>query len=484
MIGGRITVLVRGSGDVASAVAHALHQAGYAVALHEPEPTTTSRRGMAFADAVFDGAARLAGLTAERIDDPARIPAILTEADRIPLSIAPLPELLRLVEPDVLIDGRMRKRAIPERQRGWAPLTLGLGPNFMAGETVDVAVETAWGDHLGTVVERGTPRALAGEPRPILGHARDRFVYAPAAGVFCTARRLGERVRAGDVIGTIETATLVAPLSGCLRGLTRDGVPVAAGTKVIEVDPRGADAAYQGIGERPARIAAGVREALRRWQLGGVVRWVGAQRDVLVGDLRPRLSLRSLAGLPHLYGLGPLAGLRGEISIFDSVPAIASVRDGADVTEPRVDVKASFLLYAQVATWDETPITNPVHGTTELEAVLRRVARDRGVDLARPLPFLIRSEGASARFHVLDKRDDAPHGPREHERAKVRFTLSEGPIEVLGFRSDRHEGVFLPAGETVHMHLRTADGRRSGHLEHADLPPGSRLALPRRWPES
>ena len=65
---------------------------------------------------------------------------------------------------------------------------------------------------------------------------------------------------------------------------------------------------------------------------------------------------------------------------------------------------------------------------------------------------------------------------------KVRFTLLETPIEVLGFRSDRHEGVFIPAGETMHMHLRTLDGRRSGHLEDVDLPPGSRLALPRRWP--
>ncbi len=482
MIDGRITVLVRGSGDVASAVAHALHSAGYAVALHEDGPPTTSRRGMAFADAVFDGTASLAGLTAEHVEDPARIPTVLSVADRLPLTLAPVADVLRRVEPDVLVDARMRKRAAPESQRGWVPLTIGLGPNFVAGDRVDVAIETAWGDDLGAVLARGAPRPLAGEPRPILGHARDRFVYAPAGGVFRTTRRIGERVQAGEVIATIGALTLVAPLSGGLRGLTRDGVAVAAGTKVGEIDPRGPDAVSTGIGERPGRIAEGVVEALHWWQLGGVVRWVGAQRDVLTGDLRPRVRLHSLMGLSHLYALGPLAGLRGEISILDGVPAVACVRDGADVTEPRVDVDAAFLVYAQIAAWDERPIPDAVHGAAELDAVLSRAARTRGIDLARPVAFLIRSEGASARFHVLDRRGDAPHGPCEHERVKVRFRVSETPIEVLGFRSDRHAGVFIPAGETVHMHLRTLDGRRSGHLEDVDLPPGSRLALPRRWP--
>ena len=36
----------------------------------------------------------------------------------------------------------MRKRTVPEIQRGVAPLTIGLGPNFVASENVDVAIET------------------------------------------------------------------------------------------------------------------------------------------------------------------------------------------------------------------------------------------------------------------------------------------------------------------------------------------------------
>ena len=51
---------------------------------------------------------------------------------------------------------------------------------------------------------------------------------------------------------------LAAPLAGCLRGLIHHGAFVHAGTKVIEVDPRGRPERVFGIGERPRRIAQGV----------------------------------------------------------------------------------------------------------------------------------------------------------------------------------------------------------------------------------
>ena len=50
-----LKVLVRGVNDVASAVAHRLFTTGHAVAMHDVATPTTSRRGMAFADAMFSG---------------------------------------------------------------------------------------------------------------------------------------------------------------------------------------------------------------------------------------------------------------------------------------------------------------------------------------------------------------------------------------------------------------------------------------------
>jgi xanthine dehydrogenase accessory factor len=66
------------------------------------------------------------------------------------------------------------------------------------------------------------------------------------------------------VVARIDTVPLSVPLDGVLRGLTRDGVPVSASTKVVEVDPRGDPDLVRGIGERPARIAESVARALAR----------------------------------------------------------------------------------------------------------------------------------------------------------------------------------------------------------------------------
>lgn len=151
---------------------------------------------------------------------------------------------------------------MPEVQRGTAPLTIGLGPNFVAGRNVDVAIETSWGDTLGATVRYGPTLPFAGEPHSLGGLGRERFVYAPAAGVFKTITKIGASVAAGDTVAQIGNVDLRAPLTGIVRGLTRSGVEVAATTKVIEIDPRGEPSAAFGLGERPTRIAEGVCRAV------------------------------------------------------------------------------------------------------------------------------------------------------------------------------------------------------------------------------
>ena len=261
----RPTVLVRGSGDVGSAVAVVLHRAGYGVAIHEVAAPAAPRRGMAFADAVFDGACVLDGVTARRVELTA-LPAAVGGGEFVVITIDELSDVLEALDVDVLVDARMRKRDQPERQIGLAPLTIGLGPNVVAGETTDLAIETQWGESLGAVLRAGATRALGGEPRSFDGVGRERFVYAPVEGVLRTSASIAQRVRAGEVVATIGESSLAAPLDGILRGLTHDGVPVARGAKVVEVDPRGDVSKVVGLGERPRRIGEGALRAIAEWE--------------------------------------------------------------------------------------------------------------------------------------------------------------------------------------------------------------------------
>ena len=217
---------------------------------------------MAFVDALYHGTAELEGLLAKRARSLADLAYMLRCRRSIPVVDAPLESVVATVKPEVLVDARMRKRVEPESQRGLAQLTIGLGPNFEAERNVDVAVETAWGEELGRVVRSGGTRPLAGEPKAIEGHARDRYVYAPAAGVFATRFNVGDAVVEGEEVARIGDSVIRAPLAGCIRGITHTGAPVRERTKVLEIDPRGDPRAVLGLGERPRRIAEGVLQVI------------------------------------------------------------------------------------------------------------------------------------------------------------------------------------------------------------------------------
>lgn len=253
--------LVRGCGDIGSAVAYALFLTGHNVVIHDVPDPSFARRGMSFTDAMFEGVASLEGIGGRRTGDIFSVRRMLEKGDEIPLIALGFSKVLEYLRPQVLIDARMNKRSIPDRQLGLARLTVGLGPNFVAGETTDLVVETAW-DGLGTVLTEGSSRPLSGEPRPINGYGRERYVYAPIEGRFETASAIGSTVTRGEPIARIGTEVIRSPLDGCLRGITHSGAPVKAGTKVVEVDPRGDPARSFGIAERPQRISISVRNAV------------------------------------------------------------------------------------------------------------------------------------------------------------------------------------------------------------------------------
>ncbi len=251
-------VLVLGIGDIGSAVAHRLFRAGELAVIQDDPPPATSRRRMAFADAMFDGEAQLTGVIA-RLVSPAKLSSSTWSVRFVPVTATPPRGAIEKLKPDVIVDARMKKRGRPERLRRLARLTIGLGPGFVVGETVDVAVQTDW-DNPGRIFRAGATPAVLREAN---GHARERFLYAPRPGIFVSRCDIGDVVRRGEVIAKIGRGTVTAPLSGRLRGLARSGQPLAAGAEIAEIVPAGTDEKTVGIGDRPRRIADSVLTLVR-----------------------------------------------------------------------------------------------------------------------------------------------------------------------------------------------------------------------------
>jgi xanthine dehydrogenase accessory factor len=253
--------LVLGCGDVGSAVAHQLFRAGVQVVLCDLPRSAHARRGMAFTDALFDGEATLAGVTARRVADCAEVRECWREGAAVALLTIPEAEVLAAMSFDLLVDATMRRNRPPGDIRQHAPLTIGVGPGFAPGENCHVAIESQWGAQLGAVLDDRRTAPLAGGPKPLAGVGRERFVPAPVDGVWRTRAALGGHVGTGDVVGMLEGLPIRAPLDGTLRGVTRDGVRVRAGQRIVEVDPRESPQVF-GLGERPLAVATGVLRAL------------------------------------------------------------------------------------------------------------------------------------------------------------------------------------------------------------------------------
>jgi acetolactate decarboxylase len=207
---------------------------------------------------------------------------------------------------------------------------------------------------------------------------------------------------------------------------------------------------------------------------------VGAQRDVLRGDIGEHAAvLSSLSGLENLYALGPAEGLKGEVSVFDSEPSISRIINGKLQVYRGFNVKACFFVYAQVAAWRSVTIQSEIADDETLENYILNSASAFSINVAEPFPFLISATPVRATFHVLDKRDGLPHNPELHEKAKVRFALERERAAIIGFYSNRHRGIFTPGNANVHMHIKSADGRVSGHLEKIHFDGGATLSVPR-----
>jgi xanthine dehydrogenase accessory factor len=79
----RAVAVVLGCDEVASAIAHRLHRAGYGVVLIDRVDPSVSRRGMSFADAWYYGIAELSGIHAVFCASLRSIPSALHDGSSI-----------------------------------------------------------------------------------------------------------------------------------------------------------------------------------------------------------------------------------------------------------------------------------------------------------------------------------------------------------------------------------------------------------------
>jgi acetolactate decarboxylase len=122
----------------------------------------------------------------------------------------------------------------------------------------------------------------------------------------------------------------------------------------------------------------------------GSVEYVGAQKEIFkTGKATSVVSLEDLAGKKGLYAMGPVDGLDGEITIFDSKPYITKVRGNDYTVDKTFKHGAFFLVWSEQTNWSDVQVPATVKSYVELQKFVREQAQKAGIDVTKPFPFLL-----------------------------------------------------------------------------------------------
>ena len=255
-----ILVIIRGGGDLATGVSVRLFRAGFPVMILEIDHPTVIRLPVSFARAVYEGKVIVEDVEAVLIPSWKKAKDII-EKGKIPVLIDQEGSCIEKLSPIVIVDAILAKRNLGTRI-DQAPLVIGLGPGFTAGEDVNVVIETKRGHNLGRVYYQGQAVPDTGVPGEVGGESKRRLLRAPAEGKIIPLHKIGDLVKAGEIIAEVEGVPLKAEISGVLRGLIYPQSWVARGMKVGDIDPRGIREFCFTVSDKARSLGGAVLEAI------------------------------------------------------------------------------------------------------------------------------------------------------------------------------------------------------------------------------
>jgi acetolactate decarboxylase len=215
------------------------------------------------------------------------------------------------------------------------------------------------------------------------------------------------------------------------------------------------------------------------------VKWAGGLMAVMVmGDLAPKIQLQDVARIPHLYAIGVLDHLTGEVIVVDGAATLTRIRDKKMIIDHTMTGGSPFLIYVSAPAWKERPIPKDVTGEKALEEFVGKAAQEAGLDVEAPFVFRVLGKVAKARIHVVDletrAQAHAANDPDAHSKALVPFEITGAPVEMVGFWASKGQSILTHHGTRSHVHLVTADGTRAGHVDGLALDGETVLFLPAR----
>jgi acetolactate decarboxylase len=213
------------------------------------------------------------------------------------------------------------------------------------------------------------------------------------------------------------------------------------------------------------------------------VNYKGALKNLMhKGDLSAKISLSEIKDFKHLYALGAVEGLKGEVLVLNSTPFISYVAIKDTLKTMLVDStfnkKASLLVYSTVKEWESISIPSSVLSYNEFELYVEKITSEKGINTDEPFPFIIEGITTSFDWHVINwPEGDTEHSHDKHIHSGLYGTLENEAVEMLGFYSNKHHAIFTH--HTTNMHIHVKSEKAIGHVDDIILGTNMILKLPK-----
>ena len=187
----------------------------------------------------------------------------------------------------------------------------------------------------------------------------------------------------------------------------------------------------------------------------------------------------------HLYAIGPVENLRGEILVWDGKPFVAAITDDKKpyLQKNVKSLKAIFLVYADISQWDTVLLTNKISSLNDLEKTITKAANLHGTDTSTAFPFLVFGKVKEGSGHIMYKDSSVTTiTPAALRDANYKNFFSNQYAQMLGFYSQHHQTIFTHHDSFLHIHYRMANKYQAGHLDTVsfDETEPIKLLLPRK----
>lgn len=200
-------------------------------------------------------------------------------------------------------------------------------------------------------------------------------------------------------------------------------------------------------------------------QQSGKVYTVGAMNEMGKTNYKTQVWLDTLPVKSHLFGMGPYDRMKGEIMVFDGKPFYASAfKEGRALVGQSWDIRSPFFVYANVSKWEAFELSGDIESLEDIQYTVATIAQNNGHDIMEPFPFKIIGKFDGVTTHIVTPRSPDVEGYRAEIKQQV-FEFIDSNGSLLGFYSEKHQGIFTSSKSFIHVHYLSDDQTFMGHLD-------------------